>query len=345
MKALMLLIAANLAPDTLSNYEQLLFKAQYTELEYQILQQDDYKEHGDVLAIYARALFNQQRLEDANTLLNFAVEQFPTHSELHYLAGLCKIKLASDGNIFAAKDRALRGVALLQKAIALKPDHFPARQALIDFYSVAPAAAGGDKELARQQADLMAEINPAQAALALSRILLNEKKPDEAIAILNKYLTDPPNPLLLARKAQLLNDNQQYGEAFATYRLTAKYAVELGNKYNALYHIGRLAVIADQDVDIGIEALEDYLEFYKNSENPSVKWATLRLAQLMYRTSQLEEASKLAASLTSVEQDDEEFNLILLSLLSALRPAETKTEAEQAQHDIKPSEQPVEAQK
>lgn len=318
----MLFLAANLAPETLDNYQQLLVKAQYSELEHQILQQDDYKQHGEVLAVYARSLFNQQRLEDANTLLNFATEQFPNNSNLHYLAGLCKIRLASNGNVFSAKDRATRGVEHLKTALVLNPDNYTARQALIDFYSIAPAAAGGDKELAQYHANILLQKNPIQAALANSRMLLNEKKPEEALALIDQYLTEPLNAQLLLRKAQILNEQKQYPEAFKNFQLTAKYAEDLNNKYSALYHIGRLAVIADQDVDIGIAALEQYLDFYQDSQNNTQYWATLRLAQLMYRTNQLERAAELAASLTNVSNLSEEFNLTLLSLISALKPKE-----------------------
>lgn len=339
MKALLLFIAATVSSADISqsanvsHYEQLLESARYTELEHQLIQQPDYKQQGELLVIYARALINQQRLEDANTLLNYAVKQFPQNSELNYLAGLSKIRLASDGNVFAAKERAARGVALLQKAVSLKPDHYAARQALIDFYSIAPAAAGGDKELANSMAAQLAEENPAQALLARSRILLNEKKPTEALALLNSMIPDPPNARLLARKAQILNELALYDEAFVNYRQAAEHATDLTDKYNALYHIGRLAVTADQDAMAGITALQQYLEFYRDSENKTLPWATLRLAQLMYRTGDTFEASLLVAGLTNAQVENEEFNLILVSLLSALKTKEAKAEPEhQTEH-------------
>ena len=220
MKALLLFIAATVSStdvshvSDVSHYEQLLASARYTELEHQLVQQPDYKQQGELLVIYARALINQQRLEDANTLLNYAIEQFPHNSELNYLAGLSKIRLASDGNVFAAKERAARGVALLQKAVSIKPDHYAARQALIDFYSVAPASAGGDKELADEMTQQLAKDNPAQALLAQSRILLNEKKPTEALALLEKLMPTPPTARLLSRKAQIQNELANYPQAF-----------------------------------------------------------------------------------------------------------------------------------
>lgn len=326
MKTLLFLLATVLPAQELAHFEQLLAKSQFTELEHQLVKRPDYKQQDALLVLYARALISQQRLEDANTLLNYAVEQFPTNSELNYLAGLSKIRLASDGNVFAAKERAARGVALLQQAVQLKPDHFAARQALIDFYSVAPASAGGDKALAAQMAEQLAQDNPAQALLAQSRILLNEKKPAEALALLEKMMPNPPTARLLARKAQIENELGAFQQAFVSYRLAADYATDLTEKYTALYHIGRLAVVADQDADLGIKALQQYLEFFKDSENPSLPWATLRLAQLMYRTGDNFEATLLVGSLTNAKVEDEEFNIILLSLLSALKP---KTQPEQ----------------
>ncbi|MBZ9610978.1 tetratricopeptide repeat protein [Rheinheimera maricola] len=327
MKALLFLIASSLAPADISHYEQLLAKSQFTELEHQLVQQPDYKQHDALLVIYAKALISQQRLEDANTLLNYAVEQFPANSELNYLAGLSKIRLASSGNVFAAKDRAARGIALLKQAVSIKPDHFAARQALIDFYSIAPAAGGGDKELAQEMAQQLAQDNPAQALLAQSRILLNEKKPTEALALLEKMMPTPPTARLLSRKAQLENELANYPAAFVSYTLAAEYASDLTEKYNALYHIGRLAVIADQDASLGIKALQQYVEFYQDSENKTLPWAKLRLAQLMYRTGDNFEASLLVSSLTNVQVEEEEFNLILLSLLSALKPKPETTAA------------------
>lgn len=322
MKSLLLLLSAALSTPQIADFEQLLAKAQYTELEHQLIQNPEYKQQGDLLVIYAKALIAQQRLDDANTLLNFAIEQFPQNSELNYLAGLSKIRLASDGNVFAAKDRAARGVALLQKAISLKPDHYAARAALIDFYSIAPAAAGGDKALAQQMADELAKDNPAQALLAQSRILLNEKKPTEALALLNSMMPNPPTARLLSRKAQILNELAEYQQAFSTYQDAAELAIDLTERYNALYHIGRLAVIADQAPEVGISALQKYIDFYQDSENKTLPWAKLRLAQLMYRTGDSFEATLLVGALTTAQVEDEEFNLILVSLLSALKSKE-----------------------
>ncbi|MDP5143447.1 hypothetical protein ORJ00_11895 [Rheinheimera baltica] len=322
MKALLLLVASSLPSADFSHYEQLLAKSQFSELEHQLVKLPDYKQHDNLLVVYAKALISLQRLEDANDLLNFAVEQFPQNVELNYLAGLSKIRLASNGNVFAAKDRALRGVALLQNAVNLNPQYFAARQALIDFYSIAPAAAGGDKALAEAMTEQLAKENPAQALLARSRILLNDKKPTEALELLNSMMPNPPTARLLARKAQIENELGVHAQAFKSYTLAAQYATDATDKYNALYHIGRLAVIADQDADEGIKALQQYLAFYKDSENRSLYWATLRLAQLMYRTGDTFEATLLVSQLTNVQVEDEEFNLILVSLLSALKPKE-----------------------
>lgn len=333
MKVLLILLAGVLPGSNVAQYETLLVKSQFSELEHQILQQRDYKQDGEVLVIYAKALIAQQRLEDANTLLNFAVTQFPEKSELNYLAGLSKIRLASEGNVFSAKERAARGVELLQKAVIIKPDHYAARQALIDFYSIAPANAGGDKALALAMTELLAKENPAQAILAQSRILLNENKRSEALALLDSMMPNPPNGRLLSRKAQILTEMAEYDAAFENYKLAAEHATDLTEKYNAFYNIGRLAVVADQDAMLGITALQQYLEFYKDSENKILPWATLRLAQLMYRTGDNFEATILVGSLTNTRVVDEEFNLILLSLLSALKaktlPAEIELDSKQ----------------
>ena len=141
-------------------------------------------------------------------------------------------------------------------------------------------------------------------------------------------MPNPPTARLLSRKAQILNELAEYKQAFSTYQDAAELATDLTERYNALYHIGRLAVIADQAPEVGISALQKYISFYQDSENKTLPWAKLRLAQLMYRTGDSFEATLLVGALTTAQVEDEEFNLILVSLLSALKSKE--------QHNAKP---------
>lgn len=339
MRVLFLLFAAstsiNVMAADISHYQKLLDQAYYTELQNQIMQQPDYDQQSDILVVYAKSLINQQRLEDANTLLNYAIEQFPQHSELNYLAGLYKIKLAGDGNIFAAKDRAARGIILLQKAITLNPDNFKAHLALIDFYNIAPTSAGGNKALAHELANALLARNSLQGALALSQILATDKKYDEALQVIDKYLTDPPQPQLLMKKAQILQAQGHVQPATDYYLLTAKHAVESANKYHALYQIGRLTVASNLDASIGIEALQQYITYYGESENSRLNWAKLRLAQLYLQKNDLDQASRYARELETapVIKEDAEYQQALLDLIAQLTPPEEKIVTEAAQQE------------
>lgn len=318
----------------ISHYQKLLDQAYYTELQDQILQHPDYEKKSDILVIYAKSLINQQRLEDANTLLNYAIEQFPQHSELNYLAGLYKIKLAGDGNIFAAKDRAARGIILLQKAITLNPDNFKAHLALIDFYNIAPATAGGNKALATELAQALLARNALQGALALSQILATEQKYDEALQVINKYLADPPQPQLLMKKAQILQAQGQLDKAVTYYQLTAMHAVEPMNKYHALFQIGRLTLAGKLDINPGIEALQHYITYYSESENSRLNWAKLRLAQLHLLNNDLVLAAKYASELEAspVYNEDTQYQQALSELIAKLTPSEETVVTEAVKH-------------
>lgn len=283
-------------------------QAQYRKIVSAMEQQPSLQQNPDSAAFYVQAMFNLRQREEANTLLNQLITAHPLHSELLYLAGINKIVLASGGNIFNARQRTSDGLQLMMQAVTIDPHNYPAQHALISFYQTAPATAGGSKELAAEQATILAALNPLQGALARIQILILEERLSEAVALIDKHLTaTPTQPDLLAVKASILARQDAYLVAQQIYSKTAEHSIKPSQRYSALYHVGRLAVLTNNNVLEGITALSEYIGYYNNTDQSRLNWAKLRLVQLFMLAGSEARAELLFDDIVNTTSADEDF--------------------------------------
>ncbi|WP_213997576.1 hypothetical protein [Arsukibacterium sp.] len=283
-------------------------QAQYRKILTELDQQPLLKQQPDLAVFYVQAMFNLRQREEANTLLNQLIVDHPQHSELLYLAGINKIILASGGNIFNARQRTSDGLQLIVQAVTIDPHNYPAQQALISFYQTAPAAAGGSKELAAEQAAILAALDPLQGTLAQVQMLILDERFSEAVALIDKHLATTPNqPDLLASKASILARQDAYLVAQQMYSKTAEFSVKPSQRYSALYQVGRLAVLTKNNVLEGITALSEYIGYYKDSDQSRLNWAKLRLVQLFMLSGSEARAELLFADIANTTSADEDF--------------------------------------
>ncbi|WP_019674253.1 hypothetical protein [Arsukibacterium perlucidum] len=285
-----------------------LEQAQYRKIITEIDQQPNLKKNPDLIAIYVQAMFNLRQREEANTLLNQLIIEYPQHSELLYLAGINKIVLASDGNIFNARQRTSDGLQLIMRAVTVDPHNYPAQQALVSFYQSAPPAAGGSKQLAAEQATLLTALDQLQGALARIQMLILEERLSEAVALIDKHLkTMPDQPDLLASKASILARQDAYLVAQQLYSKTAEFSVKPSQRYSALYQAGRLAVLTNNNVLEGITALSEYINYYNDTDQVRLNWAKLRLVQLFLLAGSEARAELLFDDIANTTSADEDF--------------------------------------
>ncbi|MDX1677307.1 hypothetical protein [Arsukibacterium sp.] len=297
--------AAAIEVEQLSNWFE---QARYQKIVTEINQQPELIQQPDLTAFYVQAMFNLRQREEANTLLNQLITEYPQHSELLYLAGINKIVLAADGNIFKARQRTSDGLQLLLRAVTADAHNYPAQHALITFYQSAPAAAGGSPELAAEQATILAALNPLQGALARIQILILDERLSEAVALIDKHLATRPNqPDLLAVKASILARQNAYLVAQQLYSETAKFSVKPSQRYGALYQVGRLAVLTNSNVLEGITALSEYIGYYNETDQSRLNWAKLRLVQLFLLAGSEARAELLFADIANTTSADQDF--------------------------------------
>lgn len=288
--------------------QQLFERARYQELLNELAIRQDARQDPELMLLQVRVLIQQQFREEANTLLNELVQDHPEHSGILTQAALNKLALANSGSVFNARKRASDALELLHKAVALQPTNFQAQQALVSFYQTAPANAGGSKELAAERATLLSQIDATQGVLAKVNIAVNETRVSDALQLLDQQLKQNPNNTdLLLRKAALLAQQSAFLVAQETYIYALPLLTEPIQRQSVQFQIGRLAVITGKHQLTAITALESYLDYYQNSQQPRLNRAKLRLAQLYLTQGDVLKAQQLYLAIARVESDEQDF--------------------------------------
>lgn len=298
---------AQTAPD-LTALQDLLDQHKYRALSAQIEQIPNHQQQPELALLKAKAMYSLQDTEALDSWMEQLLKDNPTHAQLHYIAALNKFNLAQEASIFSAAGYAKDGLALLKQAVALDPNDLEIQSGLIGFYSGAPSIAGGDEKEAQRLADAMFAKHPAQGSVQKAILLLADDQEDEAKALIEQQLaTQPQDVDLLEMKATILTKQNQDKAAFELYEQAANLAQKSKDKYPNLYQVGRLAAAKQQDASKGIAALEQYINFYQDSDDRQLHWAKLRLAQIHFARKDFDKANGLVQQLRSEKNEQEKF--------------------------------------
>jgi tetratricopeptide (TPR) repeat protein len=148
---------------------------------------------------------------------------------------------------------------------------------------------GGSFEKAKEVANQLKKIKPAEGCLQMGTILLEEKKKPEAEKeFLEMVKADP------AYKVNLANyyaGQKQYDKAFALFEEAIK---KNPDDYPSLYQYGKTSALTGQRLDQGEEYLRKYLTNHSPNQNEaSLARVKMRLAQIKEKKGQKPEAKKL----------------------------------------------------
>lgn len=305
---LSLLLSLPTLANTPAELQPLFDHAQYQQLLQKIAEQPNTEPDPAISLLQARALIQQQQREAANTLLNELIIAYPEHSAILTTAALNKLVLASSGSVFNARKRATDALELLHKAIEHDPLNFQAQQSLLNFYQTAPANAGGSKELAAERAAAIQLLDPVQGALAQATIAASDTRLKDALQLIERQLQlTPEQPELLLRKAALLSQQSAFLVAQETYLQALPLLTDPTQRYSTLFQIGRLGVFTKEYQGEAISALEQYLAFYQDSQQPRLNRARLRLAQLYLMQGNQGKAIELYQLIANIESDEQDF--------------------------------------
>ena len=247
------------------------------------------------------------KLENADELVEQAIEKHPNNHELHRLASAIKFSLAQQASIFSAPGLAKDGLALLERAYKLAPDDKKVLSSLIGFYSNAPGIVGGDEEKAIALAKEWQQHAPLLGGLALVDALIKDDQQSQADALFNQLKQDYPlSHQINAKLAREAAEDKDYALSVKHLNLAIKQSDKDTEKHEYLYQLGRLTAEHKLDATSGIKAIEQYLAFYQGSQNQKLVWAKARLAKIYANNKEVEKAKSLITEIQPVAKDDKQ---------------------------------------
>jgi len=216
-----------------------------------------------------RAAMSRGDSDAAIDILEKAVAQSPKNADAHYTLGTAYAARVQAGGILAAAKYASRIREEWLTASTLDPKHVEARFGLVQVYAGAPGVMGGSFEKAFEQAKEIKAIDPVVGHRAYALVYSQQKKPDLA----NKEYADAIREEPGSAKARgyygqyLAGVERNYAAAFAEFEA----ALKLDPQYMAaLYHLGRVASLANTNLARGEEALKQYLAHTPKENEPTL---------------------------------------------------------------------------
>ncbi|WP_444994518.1 tetratricopeptide repeat protein [Aliikangiella sp. IMCC44359] len=266
--------------------------------------------HLESLTYLARIKARNNKLDDAEELIEKAVKLAPNNAEVQHLSGKIYGEIAQEASVFTALGYAKDCLRGFTKAVELEPDNVDYRADLLSYHLNAPKLAGGDKNIALKQAKAIQQLDKKKGFIALLNtytITQNEQALKRHIDNLPKSIAQDSD--VIFNKGMSQQKSEQYIDAIQSFHQAIKYAGSQEEfrvaKYAAIYQIGRTSVLSKLQVSEGIKALRRYLhEAPSHRTLPSKEWAEFRLANLIDLNGDSNEAEKIYQKISKQTKDE-----------------------------------------
>ena len=282
----------------------------------------------------AKALMNNNRLEQANEILKTLLDTHGTNPEVHYTYAMVNGYLAQQASIFTAGKYAQISKNGFIASIEVDPKYVKGYEGLIGFYLNAPAIAGGSTKKAINTAQKLQQISPLHGTLNLFNIAQNEGEDEQLAALASKlekeFSHSAQAQFALGFYYQGLGEYEAAFRAFKqavkpTLRASAIDTLQQDERkavQSAMYQLGRNAVFSEAHIDEGIVAMNQYLQQELENELPSKTWGQYRLSQLYVLNKEDNKAKpllvELQATLQQPEYKDKELSHLVSKSLKQL---------------------------
>ena len=176
---------------------------------------------------------------------------------------------------------ARRCKAEFERTVQLDPSNIPAREGLLQFYMIAPSVMGGSMEKAHEQAEAIFKINRLRGHIARGTLANREK---DFVVVEREYRaawTEFPDSAPSATSlAGFLANNRRADEALA---VMEKFVAKEKDNLTGLFWFGRVATTAGKQLDRGEQALRRVLasSALGVDGNPAPAAVNFRLGELL----------------------------------------------------------------
>jgi tetratricopeptide (TPR) repeat protein len=248
----------------------------------------DNKEFAAAQYYLGRIAFDEKDYDAAEEYFEEAIEVNNKVAEYHTWYGNTLGTVAENANLFKQAMLAPKMKSAWEKAVELDPKTVDARESLIQYYLQAPSIAGGSVDKAKEIANEIVKLKPAEGHRQLGNIFYKEKNLVEAE---KEFMAmAKADPAYASGLANFYINQKQYDKAFALFEEDLKKNPE---DMMATYQIGKTSALSGQRLERGEACLKKYLTYQPQKNEPSHAGANMRLAQIMEKAGKKTEAKKL----------------------------------------------------
>jgi tetratricopeptide (TPR) repeat protein len=204
----------------------------------------------------------EDRPDEAVALFERAIKADGRNADYHVWLGIALGLRAREVGGFRQAMLAGRARGEFERAVALDPRNVGAREALVQFYSIAPGIAGGSMRRARDQAMEIARVSPMRGHIASG--MIHEREKDFAAAE-REYLAAaaiaPDSVAPLMALGALYQRIEQWDKAFEAYeRALALSDIDVPEALSAQYQFGRTGAVSGRRLEDSERLLKGWLE-------------------------------------------------------------------------------------
>ncbi|WP_042146713.1 MULTISPECIES: lipopolysaccharide assembly protein LapB [unclassified Pseudoalteromonas] len=287
----------------LKSLEQAFEKKQYHEI---ISQIEAKKSPSFEESLFlTQSLYRIREFDDAEEIISYLLKNNAEHAKTNYVYASVMAAQAQS-SIFSALNYAGKALDGFKKAVDIEPNNLNYLSALMQFYINAPSIAGGDMEQGLLLVDKINALDKKEGFYAKFSYYMQ----DDNDTALKKIIAEgqkqfPKDIAVHTTIGHAYWDDEKLTKAQEFFIKASKLPLqknaktnkieqyEIDNHLESLYYTGRIANETKEHLDIGIKALNDYIEQVNNPKDERYQWAHFRLAQLYKFNQQQDEAETL----------------------------------------------------
>lgn len=259
---------------------------------------DESKDYAAAQYYLGRIAREENNLDEAEDYFEEAVEYDQKVADYFMWLGDTYAMIAQNANTLKQGILATKMKSAWEKVVEMDPTNTNARQSLIQFYLQAPSIMGGSIEKAKEMANQIIKLKPAEGHIQLGIILAKENNPQAAE---KEYLEAIKlEPKLFPYLASFYISQKQYDKAFTYFEDAVKKNPE---DYSSLYQIGKTSALTGLRLERGEECLKKYLTYKPKQNEPSYAGANMRLAQIYEKRGNKPEAKKYFEAALKLESN------------------------------------------
>lgn len=259
--------------------------------------------------LHLAKIYMRTDIDEAEEWIIKAVKKRPDDAESQYILGRI-MGIQASSSIFSALSYAGKSLGGFTRAVDLKPDSLRYRNALVQFHIQAPSIAGGDLKIAKQQIEEIKQLNLAAGLKSEIDFYLSQdddKTAEQLLVLAKQTFADTPDfffkaGLLYQKQENYIQANAEFVQAINKPAVTEQ---SIKDRYNALYQLGRTAVLSKSNLQSGIQSLNEYIAQATISDGmPPKIWAEFRLANLLALNAQESEAKAIYLRLAKTSDEE-----------------------------------------